>query len=1128
MDTRSVSQALGGSRIFGCLQVVGVFVLALIGFLGTAYSQSATGTLTGTVTDPQGAAMAGVNVIVHNNDTGLENTVKTNDTGTYTAPLLQPGSYDVTASQAGFATIQNKGVTVQVGATARIDIPMTVASQQSLVTVTTEVPLIETEKTEQSQNVSESLVTNLPISSRRWEQFVLLTPGVAPDGGGGKLSFHGVSSFYNNNSVDGANNNNSYQADARGGNNDGYVYSGDSIREFQVASSNFSAEIGQSAGGSVNAVTKSGSSQFHGDLFYNGRTPSLNAIDPVTRNAAILAGKTPTQTVHQQNQWGGSVGGPLLKDKLFYFFTADFYRKVTPISYTTTAGTPGATSIAGLACPTVAFLSAAQCATAKSFISDANLGTFPRLLWQDVELLKLDYQLTQSNHISAVTNIRDWKEPNGTAFASTNNSGLTTSGTNFTQDRFVITTWNMLIGSNKVNELRYQWGIDNNFNGSLGSLPQVLLSQIFTYGQLSPIPGYNAETRNQVSDNFSFTKGTHTFKAGFDANFIFDHIRISRGAGGQYNYTTAVALNATTSGCPATGTGLIFCDWVFDVYGVADGSKTGKHWTNFVQIDDTRFPKVDPVGTRAGVDDLTDQDYAWYFQDTWKARPNMTVNAGLRYDLQLVPSFDSPNTRTALTSFYTTQVNTDKGGIQPRLGIAWNIAKKTVIRAGGGVYFAKTATATYSASRRTSGLREQQFTCTPTGAGATGACVGLTFPNLLFQQQQTSLAPAFPGSLAPIVSATPSGNLCTDNPLLCTIRGLDPQDVRPRAYMAEAGIEQQLPGNINLSVSYTFTRGVHFPAHYDSNVAKNSLVKGYDILGSATGGPTQLTSFVPFFTTRIDTTSGAILAEHSIATSTYHGMTVSVRKPMSHQIEVLANYTLSLATDSGAYNANAGSGMYLGSDGVLDPYNFRGEFGPSGTDTRNRFVASVIWQPTFAKNFSSGVIRAMLGGWNLATTLTASDGSHYSARLQSTAVQCAVLTSPCPIGFAGLDGGMTGTVLNSNGTPDPGRAAWLQRNSFILPAYHNIDLRLEKDFSIHERFHFALRGEAFNLLNTTITTAVDTTGFNFVAPSATSPVCPLTHTNTCIVPIASFQNPTTTSTASLGARQLQAGVRFSF
>ena len=160
--------------------------------------------------------MVGVNVAVHNADTGIDQRpVMTNDSGIYIVPTLPPGNYDITATRTGFTTVQQKGARVQVGQTVRIDIQMPIAGQQSLVTVTAETPLLETEKTAQSQNVTENLVSNLPISSRRWEQFVLLTPGVTTDGPSGALSFHGVSSLYNNNSVDGANNNNQFNGTDR-------------------------------------------------------------------------------------------------------------------------------------------------------------------------------------------------------------------------------------------------------------------------------------------------------------------------------------------------------------------------------------------------------------------------------------------------------------------------------------------------------------------------------------------------------------------------------------------------------------------------------------------------------------------------------------------------------------------------------------------------------------------------------------------------------------------------------------------------------------------------------------------------------------------------------------------------
>jgi hypothetical protein len=1151
-------------------RLTGIMVLCVVGvltgFASVAFGQTTTGTITGTVTDAQGAAITGATVVVHNNETGLENTTKTNDAGLYAAPLLQPGTYDVTASETGFATLQHKGVLLQVGETIRIDMPMTVASQQSLVTVTTEAPLVETEKTEQSQNVSESLVTDLPISSRRWEQFVLLTPGVSPDGASGLLSFHGINGAYNNNTIDGANNNNEYVTGARGGTNDGYVYSSDSIREFQVATNNYNAEMGQAAGGQVNAVTKSGTSQLHGDLFWNLRQPALNAIDPASRVAETLDGLTPTQTVHQQNQFGGSVGGPIVKDKLFYFVTADWYRKITPIVYTTTTPATTANLTSASACPVIgADLDAggeftqAMCNAAAAY-AQSNLGIFPRELSQNIELFKLDYQLNSSNHLNGVLNVRDWKEPNGTGFALAANSGIDSSNTAYIQDRFAIATLNTVIGNNKVNEFRYQWGIDNNFASYYDGAPQVGISNFITYGQTGPVPGYNAETRNQFTDNFTTTKGTHTFKFGVDINVIYENIRISRGSTGIYTYSSAVpsgdwysgaGVQQTTSACPS-GADQLYCDWVLDTFGVrtgpgasgTTGDTTGLHYTNFAQIQDIRYPGDDPVGNRAGIDQFYNEDYAGYFQDTWKFRPNVTVNAGIRYDVQTIPPFPNPNTTQPILAEYTSQMHIDYGGFQPRLGVAWNIAKGTVIRAGGGIFYAKTITSTFSSARRTSGLREQQFNCFPSTAFTQPACEGpggasapLRFPDDLFDQNEVQPSAAF--SFAGVVPSTvllPSQatNFCITQPTSCAVRGIDPTDDRPRAYEAEAGIERQLPWGIDFTGTYLFTRGVKLPSHFDANLAPPTT-KTYDVLETP-GGAFQNITF-PFFNARLNPNAGAILVEASEVNSMYNALVLTLRKPVSHGIELLANYTYSDSTDDGQAGSNISGGSYefFATDGVLDPYNFKLEQGPSATDTPNRLVVSAVWAPTYGKKFASKYARGAFDGWNASTTITEESGSRYSALIQTSAVQCLAAGTGCTLpGTSGMDGGVTGAILNSNAAPGMGRVPFFGRDSEVLPSIGNVDFRVTKQFTYRERLNFEFRAEAFNMFNKTLVTAVNQTGYNLINPGTVSSgvACPAGG-NQCIIPVNvgtanGFQAPTTTSANLLGARQMQFGFRFGF
>lgn len=306
-----------------------------------ALAQGGSGAISGTAKDPSGLVVPGVSVLVRNTDTGIERTVTTNPSGIYLAEFLQPGKYEVSADKQGFAKLLRQDLTLQVGQTLTVDLAFHVQAAQETVTVNEETPLIEPEKTDVSQVVSQTLTEDLPIASRRWDNFVLLTPAVTTDGSSGLVSYRGISGLYNQNSVDGANNNQAFFSEARGRSiGAAYVYSADSVREFQVSSGTYSAEYGQAAGGVVNSATKSGTNTMHGDLFYYLRYPALNALDPFTKANLLAAGKVPTQPIHQQQQFGGSASGPIKKDKLFGFITYDGFRKVFPITYTSTQKFP--------------------------------------------------------------------------------------------------------------------------------------------------------------------------------------------------------------------------------------------------------------------------------------------------------------------------------------------------------------------------------------------------------------------------------------------------------------------------------------------------------------------------------------------------------------------------------------------------------------------------------------------------------------------------------------------------------------------------------------------------------------------------------------------------------------------
>src|SRR4029077_20520935 len=282
----------------------------------------------------------------------------------------------------------------------------------------------------------------------------------------------------------------------------------------------------------------------------------------------------------------------------------------------------------------------------------------------------------------------------------------------------------------------------------------------------------------------------------------------------------------------------------------------------------------------------------------------------------------------------------------------------------------------------------------------------------------------------------------------------------------------------------------------------------YDVVNAA--GATQLVSTVPFYTTRLNPSTGIILNQYSVVNSWYHGMVLTFRKPVSHDLEVLANYTLSRARDtgqiSGGTNSMNNSGTFFGTDGVLDPYNLREDYANSDIDQRHRFVSSVVWTPSYAKKFSDRALRMLADDWGLSTIVTVGSGQPYTATIGT-------FTPP-----GAVNGGMTGAVVGTFASSTGGRAAWLPRNSFNLPNWTNVDFRITRGFTMHERYRLDIVADAFNLLNNTIVSAVNTQGFTESNPG--SGVC-AGHVNACIVPFSSFQSRTTTSSVVFGARQLQ-------
>ncbi|HEY8998182.1 MAG TPA: carboxypeptidase regulatory-like domain-containing protein, partial [Edaphobacter sp.] len=604
-------------------------VLAVTFTLPATAQNAAVGNITGTVTDGSGAAVPGATVTVINNDTGATRTTTTGSNGDFSSPFLQPGHYELIFEGSGFGKLDRKNLVLTVGQTLSVDAQLPNAATTSEVTVTDASPLIDTEKTEISQTVDQQFVSNLPVNGRRWDNFVLLTPNVVPDGNTGLISYRGISGLYNTNLVDGTNNQQAFFSEARGRSLGApYVFSQDSIKEFQSSASGYSAEFGQAAGGQINAITKSGTNALHGDLFYYLRYPSLNALDPYAK----FTGRNNNQpfllqpTVHQQQQFGGSVGGPIIKDKLFYFFTYDGFRKVNPILFTSSVPSTTilsyATASPSSTCP--AGVTFQQCLAAAQYIVNS-LTAFPRNTTQDIFFPRLDYQLNDKNHLSASFNWQNFKLPNGYRTDNTrNNDSNTANGRNDFHERFLVANWESVVSANAANALHFQWSRDLETTGSNGPGPATSLSGLFSYGGnlALPRPAFPDEHRWQVADVYSVTKGKHSLKGGVDLNFIHEYIANLFQGNGNYTY----------SGTPAQA----FGNWVQDVYGL----NGARHYQNYTQVND-------PLSKVPGSDDFWNKDLSAFVEDSWKVRQDFTISAGIRYDTQLVPQPPAPYTTSA-------------------------------------------------------------------------------------------------------------------------------------------------------------------------------------------------------------------------------------------------------------------------------------------------------------------------------------------------------------------------------------------------------------------------------------------------------------------------------------------------
>jgi outer membrane receptor protein involved in Fe transport len=696
---------------FGISCLVLIILTASICTLNLNAQTYTDGAIAGTVFDASGAVVAGASITIHNDGTNAESKFVTDGSGYFKDPIVPAAVYTVTVSASGFAPFKEVNVIVQVGVTTEIMPHLATGSTQSSVEVTGEAPILNFESPDISTVLNTHAVTDLPLNGGRWSNLTLLTPGATLDTSGyGLISFRAMSTILNNVEVDGADDNQAYYAEERGRTREGYSTSKYLIQEFQVNTGVYSAEFGRSAGGVVNSITKSGTNDPHGMLYFADRdNGSWGAYNEFTTNTtAVYAGGStlPTSFVTApykprdwRKQWGFDVGGPIKKDKLFWFYGYnEFHRNFpgtakasTPSSFFTipdaaapagsvcnltgtTAGTmTGLSSSSSTyqvdqeSCELAARLGYSSYAAGASGYSTElanllpDLGSVPR----DGNLLlntpKLDWQINEKNHLSVLYHRLSWDSPGGVQTQATNDYAIDSFGNDFVKLDYGLTKLDSLITSNISNEVRYQYGRELNDEGQqkFSSYTNQYLTGLngitntaaedFTPNRVAvslDSPGTNGFYLG--SEYYDYRKALpdeHKWQVGDTAAWEKGNHNIKFGVDMLHNYDL---INNTYEG-NGVFTYSYIGNYFADLLNEGNSFGTSAHGvcnsTHTVTSPgtSTNYTGTDPCGTFVQgfgppAWDIAVMNYGFFGEDHWKLTPRLTLDVGLRYDYEGLPA----------------------------------------------------------------------------------------------------------------------------------------------------------------------------------------------------------------------------------------------------------------------------------------------------------------------------------------------------------------------------------------------------------------------------------------------------------------------------------------------------------
>ena len=964
-----------------------LLVIALSGASVDAQSQATTGEVNGRVTDAQGGVLPGASVSLKNPATGYNRTVTTGPEGYYVAPLLPPGGYDVTYEMNGLQRV-NRKANVTVGSSVTLNVALGVGGVKEELTVVGEAPLVETSSSVRTSTLDQTAIENLPINGRRFQDFITLTPTVQVDPQRGQLSFSGQRGINSNVSVDGADFNQPFFGGIRGGerSNNAFTIPQEAIQEFQVAAAGYTAEFGRSTGGLVNAITKTGTNSFRGSAFYLNRNR-----DWAEKNAFGQAA-APTQ-----QQFGGSVGGPIQKDKLFFFaaFEKQLFKNTRQVLFDRLAGfTPNASQLE-------AYDYYKSLETSFDATNDAWTG-----------LGRLDYQVNNANRFSLRYSHSDNRALNsnatGNALDPNTISALSNNGTEKDSTNIVVGQFTSTLRPTLLLEVRGQWAREVRPREANAISPPVYTG-IGRFGTVQFLPTTQFDRRYQAAVNLSWIKGRHAVKVGTEYNHVFADQTFGFNQFGFFNF--AGGDNAT----------------ILDVLGVG-GTVPNRFDSSIV----TYQRQLGNLALAFSTDEV-----AVFAQDNWKVRPNLTINAGLRWEGTFNPTPDASNTTmlnqvkgfqfpNGRTNDPSAKIPSQLDQFGPRIGFAWDPANdgKMAIRGYSGIYYARTPALLYAGPmnnyRNPPGDLSLQLPLTvPAGNPNSTVYRQLLLIGIDLNRTPLNQLPIL--TLAQVQQIGSALGLSVNPFFGAQPISMDNDFKNPRSFQLGLGAERQLLGGVTVGIDGSLVKTTRLQRNREFNLPL-PVIRAND--------PAQR----PFFglttgTARPLSTLGSIQVREATARSTYRGVTIS-SKLIRKRINANLYYTLSKSESNDDNERDSGGPQYE------NTYNLDPEWGPARLDRTHQFNGyAVLFLPL---------------GFDVSTGFKFLSGRPIDATINSDANGDRVFST-------GVNGA-TDRPYHGPGQP-------FQRNEFRNQPYKEVNLRLQWKLDLKNNRKLILSADAFNVFN---------------------------------------------------------------